>query len=108
MCAGSLHVALFEQVEAVGPILHHPAAWLDVLGMVIGRTDFIWIGVGKLGVNPLLKVAELIEGGGYRAAYAMAGKQVLVTHALQSTVERIFADTQIGRASCRERVCQYV
>ena len=45
MTAGDLDLVLLEQVQAIGPILHHHAALLDVLGMVVGRADLVWIGM---------------------------------------------------------------
>ena len=48
MCARGLYVALFEQIEAVGPVLHRPVTRLHVVGVVVGQTHLVGVGVRKL------------------------------------------------------------
>ena len=45
MPAGDLDLVLLEQVEPIGPILHHHAALLDVFGVVVGGADAIGVGM---------------------------------------------------------------
>lgn len=89
MCTGSFHFALFEQVKTVGPILHHPAARLDILGVVVGRTHLVRIGVRKLRVHPNLGIADLVERRRNRSPNAMAGQLGVVAHSFQGSVEGV-------------------
>jgi len=56
--AGDLHLVLLEEVQAVGPVLHHDAALLDVFRVVIGGADAVGVGVRELGVYPNLRIAQ--------------------------------------------------
>jgi hypothetical protein len=51
VAAGDLDLVLLEQVQAVGPILHHHATLLDVLGVVVSRADLVRVGVRELGIH---------------------------------------------------------
>lgn len=104
MRARSLHVSLLQEIQPVGPVLHHPAPWLNVLGMVVRRADLVGIGMGQLGIHPDLGIANLVERSRQRATDAMAGQLVFVAHPAQSTVERVFADALLELAAVRQKI----
>ena len=104
MHAGDLHLVLLEEVQAVGPILHHHAALLDVLGMVIGGADTVGVGVRELGVHPDLRIAQFVEGRRDRRADAVAGQAVLVAHALEGSVEGVLAHAVADALDAGEQV----
>lgn len=102
--AGRFDLALFEQVEAVGPVLHHPAARFHVLGVVVGRTHLVWVGMRKLRVHPNLGIADLVECRRDGSTNTVAGQFVLVAHPLQGGVERVLADALLEFAAVRQQV----
>ncbi len=99
MRARGFHFALFEQVEPIGPVLHHPTARLNVLGVVVGRTHLIGVGMGKLRVHPNLRVANLVERRRDGAADAVAGQAPLIAHELHGLVEGVLADALLEFAA---------
>lgn len=92
MPAGNLDLILLEQVQAIGPVLHHDATLLDVFGMVVGRADPVRVGMRELGVHPFLRVPEFVQRRRDRCPDAMPRELVLVAHALERGVERVLAD----------------
>mmetsp|Transcript_12864 Transcript_12864/g.30208 ORF Transcript_12864/g.30208 Transcript_12864/m.30208 type:complete len:257 (+) Transcript_12864:2093-2863(+) len=104
VAAGDLDLVLLEQVQAIRPILHHHAALLDVLGVVVGRADLVRVGVRELGIHPLLRVAEFVERGRNRRADAVPRELVLVAHALERAVERVLADGVLQAPVARDEV----
>ena len=95
---------LLEEIEPVGPILHHPPPLLDVLGVVVGGADLVGIDVRELCVHPHLRVADLVERGGHRAPDAMPGQQVAIAHALERAVECVLAHALLQFAVVAEQI----
>ena len=91
MRAGNFDLILLEQVQPVGPVLHHDAALLDVLGVVVGRADPIRIGMRKLGVYPLGRIPQFIERSRDGGANAMPSELVFIAHTLERAIERVLA-----------------
>ena len=102
--AGRLDLVLLEEVEPIGPVLHHAATLLHVLGMVVGRADLVGIDMRELCIHPDLRVADLVERSGHRAADAVSGQAFLIAHALEGTIERVLADALLQVAVVPEQV----
>lgn len=54
-------VKLLELVEIVSPCLHHLSALRQIFRIIICRSHFILLSVGKLPLNPVPVIAEFIE-----------------------------------------------
>src|SRR3546814_1505374 len=59
----------------------------------------------EIHVVPLLRLAGLAQNG--KAAKDVFARGAVYVNGEQITEDRAFARGEIGRASCRERVCQY-
>lgn len=104
MRAGRFHLALFEQIETIRPVLHHPAARLNILGVVVGRTHLVRVRVRKLRVHPNLGIADLVERRRDGSADAVTGQLILVAHSFQGRVEGVLADALLEFAAVREQM----
>src|SRR3546814_5851915 len=85
----TLFRSLLEEVEPIGPVLHHAATLLHVLGMVVGRADLVGIDMRELCIHPYLRVADLVERSGHRAADTVSGQAFLIAHALDRKSTRL-------------------
>ena len=92
MRAGNFDLILLEQVQTIRPVLHHDAALLDVLGMVVGCADPIRIGMRKLGVYPLGRVPQFIERSREGGADAVPSELVFISHTFERAIERVLAE----------------
>ena len=92
MDTSGLELILLQQIQAVGPVLHHASSLFDVLGMVVGPAYRVRIDMGKLRINPLVRITNLVERGGDGRTNAMAGKAAVVSQAFHAMVERVFAN----------------
>ena len=68
--------------QKVRPVLHHPGAWLQVEGVIVGGADCVAWSVGKLQLDMVMAVPLLVQDGGGQTTEAVAGHAPFVAHAL--------------------------
>src|SRR3546814_10329773 len=72
--------------------------------MVVGRADLVGIDMRELCIHPDLRVADLVERSGHRAADTVSGQAFLIAHAFERTIERVLADALLQVAVVPEQV----
>src|SRR3546814_19245229 len=95
--------------------------WHHIIGLLFAGFVFTWILSGLMSMNPLglfnaageRPSVVAYQGGLPRAQGILADSAVIITRLQKQGMDavemewRVLAG-QIGRASCRDRVCQYV
>lgn len=84
--------AISPCIQPIRPSLHHRPPLFNIGGMVIRSPHLIRIDVRQLDFNPFLWIPQLVQCRGNRGADTMACQPVGISHAPQSTIERVFTD----------------
>src|ERR1035438_7400982 len=66
--------------QKVCPFLHHPGAWLQIKGVIVGSADCITWSVGKLQLDIVVAVPLLVQDGGSQTTEAMPCHAAFVAH----------------------------
>lgn len=76
----------------IGPVLHHPASFGQVLGVNVRSSNLVAFRVRQLAVYNVSAESKLTQHSGCEPAEAMSGHSRLVAHAIKREQQSVVRD----------------